>query len=106
MVIDGKEFKYDVSIDTKGEIATWGFDFDTHMVTVRDIEPLVSDDVKVIVIGLGCREQGGISEEAKQYLKSLKAKGVNIISGKTAKAVEAFNSAGKDGLLAFFHLNC
>jgi hypothetical protein len=106
MAINEKVRQADLVIQASGEVKTWGFDFDTHLVEVNDIANYVNDQIKVLIIGTGYNGQGELSEEAKKYIEQLKKRSIEVHVMPTPKAAEKFNSLPKKGLVACFHLNC
>ena len=106
MAINEKFRQADLVIQANGEMKTWGFDFDTHLVEVSDIAKYVNDQIKTIIIGTGYNGQGELSEEAMKYIEQLKKRSIEVHVMPTPKAAEKFNSLPKKGLVACFHLNC
>ena len=106
MTIDSKDYDGDLIILPGGTVKNWPIDLGTHMLGVDDIAPLITESVKSIIIGTGNAGAVELSDEVQQLLDKLKEKGVKVFVNKSGSAVKQFNSISKEGLLAFFHLNC
>ena len=106
MTIDSKDFDGDLVILPGGEVKSWPIDLGTHMLSTDDIAPMITDGVKSIIIGTGNAGAVELSDEVRKLLDKLKEEGIQVFVGKSGSAVKQFNSTAKEGLLAFFHLNC
>ncbi len=106
MTIDSKDYDGDLIILPGGAVKNWPIDLGTHMLGSDDIAPLITEGVKSIIIGTGNAGAVELSDEVQKLLDKLKTKGVGVFVGKSGSAVKQFNSISKEGLLAFFHLNC
>ncbi len=106
MVIDGKVHNGDLTIMPGGKVNSWSFNYDSHEIVEKDFKDLVTDDVKVVIIGLGYNGAAFLTKKAKEWIDQLKARGILIHAMPTSKAVKLFNESSKKGLLACFHLNC
>lgn len=106
MTIDGNKKMGDVSIRPGGKVATWLFDNDTHVITVDNLSSMVSEKIKILIIGLGYNSAADLDEKAKEYVEQLKKSGIEVHSLPTREAAEKFNALPKKEMAAIFHLNC
>jgi len=106
MTIDGKDYDGDLMILPNGKIKNWAFDLGSHVLSADDLTPLITEEIKTVIIGTGHSNQMVLSDDAQKLFDRLKKKGVRIFVEKTGKAVKEFNKIPKQGLLACFHLNC
>jgi hypothetical protein len=106
MIIDGKTYGSDLAIQPGGKVSRWSFEASTHEITSENLNQYISDQVKTIIIGKGYASNAYLSSSAKALIEKLKAKGTMVHVLPSSKAVMLYNSSSKEGLLAFFHLNC
>jgi len=106
MVIDGKNHDADVSILSEGKVGGWSFDYNTHIIESSDFQELISDDIRILIIGIGYNSAASLSTKALEFIEQIRSKGIEVKILSTSKAVKLFNSLPKKGLLACFHLNC
>lgn len=106
MVIDGKERMGDLVIQPGGEVRSWLFDNDTHLITVDNITRIVSENTKVLIVGVGYNGQASLGEKAKKYVEKLKNTGIEVHVLPTTEAAAKFNTLPKATMAAMFHLNC
>lgn len=105
ITINGKELRADLAILPGGKIKRWG-PWDNHSIGREELEELISDQVKVLVIGTGYQDGAFLTAEGASYIDEIKKQGVTVHMLNTIEAVKLFNSLPKEGLLACFHLNC
>ncbi len=106
MTIDGKDYGGDLTILPGGEVKNWLIDLVSHILHPDDLAPLITERVKTVIIGTGNIGAVYLSDETQKLLDELRKKGIRIFVDKTGAAVKQFNATSKEGLLAFFHLNC
>ena len=106
MTIDGKNYSGDFSILPDGEIKPWIINRGTHLLEPHDVLPLLTDNVKTLIIGTGSAGACKLSDDLRILLDDLQEREVRIFIDKTSAAVKQFNTTSKVGLLACFHLNC
>ena len=106
MVIDGKTHGSDVAILPGGDIRRWSFEVSSHEISDDHLNPFISDQVQTIIIGTGYGGRAALTASARDVVEKLKSKGVKVHILLSSKAVLLFNDSPKEGLLAFFHLNC
>jgi hypothetical protein len=106
MVIDGKTYESDLIIHPGGKVTRWSFELSTHEISVDDLKRYISDKVKILIIGKGYEGAAYLSSSTMEMIEKLKSKGVVVHALTSSEAVVLFNSSDKEGLLAFFHLNC
>ncbi len=106
MTIDAKDYIGDLIVLPGGEVKNWDINLMSHFLRAEDMTPLITEEVKTIIIGTGNAGQVKLTDETQKLLEELKKKGVRIFVDKTSEAVKQFNASPKEGLLACFHLNC
>lgn len=85
---------------------SWLFDNDTHLVTVDNITRIVSENTKVLIVGVGYNGQASLGEKANKYVEKLKNTGIEVHVLPTSEAAAKFNALPKATMAAMFHLNC
>lgn len=106
MTIDSKDYDGDLIILPGGVVKNWPIDLGSHMLHPDDLAPLITEEIKTVIIGTGNAGAVELSDEVQKLLEELREKGIRIFVDKSGTAVKQFNSTSKEGLLAFFHLNC
>ena len=103
IVINGKEFRKDVLIDSNKKISSW-WRKRGHEVCIEDVKELLESDAEIFIIGTGYY---GYVKVLPEVLNEFEKRKIKVISEKTEKACEIFNelSASKK-LCAGFHLTC
>jgi hypothetical protein len=104
MTIDGENYDYDLSISPKGKIQ--GFSVQDHQINFQSIKNVITDEVKILILGSGYSSMAILPSDTLEFLEKLKTRGIEVHIVPTSKAVNLFNSLSKKGLLVFFHLNC
>jgi len=105
MTIDGKDLRSDLAILPGGKIQRWG-PWDNHSIGREELEKIITEQVKVMIIGTGYQDGAFLTAEGAIYVDKIKQQGVTVHMLATPEAVKLFNSLPKEGLLACFHLNC
>ena len=105
MTINGKDLRADLAILPNGKIQLWG-PWDNHSIGREELEEIITEQVKVLVIGTGYEGGAFLTAEGESYVDEIKQRGVTVHMLTTHAAVKLFNSLPKEGLLACFHLNC
>ncbi len=106
MIIDGQSHNGDLAILPEGKLHGWSFDYDSHEIIPENFKALITDEVKIVIIGTGYNGAAFLAAKAKEFVELIRAKGIQIHIMPTRNAVKLFNSTSKKGLLACFHLNC
>lgn len=105
MTINGKDLRADLAILPDGKIQLWG-PWDNHSIGREELEEIITDQVKVLIIGTGYQDGAFLTAEGANYVDEIKQQGVTVHMLNTHEAVKLFNSSPREGLLACFHLNC
>ena len=105
MTINGKDLRADLAILPGGKIQRWG-PWDNHSIGREELEVIITEQVKVLIIGTGYQDGAFLTSEGANYVDKIKQQGVTVHMLVTQEAVKLFNSLPKEGLLACFHLNC
>lgn len=102
--INGQEFKEDIFIDLDEKISPWWRE-ESHVFQKKDIESFLKKIPEIIIFGTGKQGLAKVSEDTKDFLKSLK---VEMISEPTDQAVETYNQVKEEDrkVVAFLHLTC
>jgi len=110
IVIDGKEYNYDVEVRWTGEILKW-WRKEGHVVDVEDVERAVEQNPDTIIIGTGAF---GVCKVKKDCQEFIEKKGIKLVIDNTEKAIKIFNDLlqklakeeqeGK--IIGLFHLTC
>jgi hypothetical protein len=106
MAINGNTYESDLVILPGGKVSHWPFDESSHEISPDHLNSSISDQVITIIIGTGYAGMAYLTSPAKDMIEELKSKGVMVHVMRSSKAVELYNASSKEGLLAFFHLNC
>ena len=103
MIINGKKYTSDLLI-FESEIKSNWWRKQGHYLHLQDLNWLLNKNPKVIIIGTG---NSGVMKVPENLIEKLKKKGIEIIAGKTQKAVEIFNKRRNEAKIAAgFHLTC
>jgi hypothetical protein len=104
MVIDGSSYTKDIIIFPGGRILSPWWRKQGHVLAIADLEELIASGPEVIVCGTGAM---GVMRPGADLQKYLKARNIEFIVQKSAKAVETYNSlSGKKRAGGCFHLTC
>jgi len=106
MIINNQEYAGDLMISQGRKVSTWLFDNNTHVIEQEDLKRNITDGIKLLIIGTGYSGQAVLSEKAVRFVEYLKTKGIQVHISSSSEGVKFFNSSPKEGMLAFFHLNC
>lgn len=101
VVIDG--LRYDKDVCILEESILLRDTSDAHVVDRPELEKLVKQDTKVVIIGTGQSGCVKITDDALAFLKERK---IGLIEEFTPEAGKIFNERDKKGLVALFHLTC
>ena len=102
IIVDGKTFQDDIAILPDKTVKNWRAKVN-HAVQLIDINGLIDESSKTLIIGIGANSRGSITDDIIDFAKS---KGVRLEVLNTYDAVRLFNQLPKAGLSACFHLNC
>ena len=106
MVINGKAHGSDLAILPGGKVCHWSFEVSSHEISAEHLNGFISDQVKTIIIGKGYGGRVTLTSSARDRIDTLKSKGIAVHVIPSSEAVLLYNASPKEGLLAFFHLNC
>jgi len=107
IIINGKEYRYDVEVRWTGEVLKW-WRKEGHIFDVEDVKRAVAQNPDIIILGTGDWGMAQVTERCKNFIRE---KGIELIINKTKDAVEAFNTIvqnprEKKKVIALFHLTC
>jgi len=104
ITINGQKYDFDVEVRLNKEVLRWQRE-ESHIFNLKDVERAMRENPEIIVFGTGAYGLARLSKEVQDFLKN---KGVEIIIGKTAEAVESFNNLIKEKkkAIGLFHLTC
>ena len=111
IIISGKNYNDDVSVDWNGEVSEWDKS-DSHLIGIDDVKAALEKKPEVIVVGTGRDGMAEMTEEAQSFILG---KGVKLMIDKTEEAVKTFNilkenSIEEEGrqakVIGLFHLTC
>ncbi|MFW6131586.1 MAG: Mth938-like domain-containing protein [Candidatus Aminicenantaceae bacterium] len=103
MVINRKSYNSDLIIYPDKTCDSW-WRKSGHQLTMNDLEDVIKSKPEVLVIGTGYFGLMKVNKDVKDYSKS---NDITLITEKTKKAVEAFNSVCKNKrTIGAFHLTC
>ncbi len=101
IVIDGKEFKFDVMIYPNGQIKKWKRK-DEHDLRSGDVKKILKQNPKLLIFGLGT--VGNLTVSPTVY-EELEKAGIDVLAFKTDKAIETYKAQREEeGTAALFHL--
>lgn len=106
MAINGKTYGSDLAILPGGKVCRWSFEASSHEICAEHLNDFISDQVKTLIIGKGYGGRATLTSSARDRIDKLKSKGVMVHIVQSSEAVVLYNASPKEGLLAFFHLNC
>ena len=106
MVTNGKTHGSDVAILPGGNIRRCSFEVSSLEIAADHLNLYISDQVQTIIIGTGYGGRAALTASAKDVVEKLRSKGVRVHITLSSRAVVLYNASPKEGLLAFFHLNC
>ena len=106
IVIEGREYNYDVEVRWTGEVLEWRRK-KGHIFDVEDVKRAIERSPEVIILGTGAYGMASIAKECQEFMQSKKIK---IVAKKTSEAIEIFNSiqSSKEQkrVIGLFHLTC
>lgn len=103
MVIEGKEYKYDLIIDSKGVNTSW-WRKEGHRLHLDDIKAILERQPDVLIIGTG--HYGGM-EVPEEVIEQINRMGIYLYVDRSQRAVEVYNSMlDYNNIIAAFHLSC
>lgn len=103
MVIDGQTYTADLIIFPERIESSW-WRITGHRLCLKDIEEVLNEEPKVIIIGTGFAGLMKVEDEVKQHTQS---KGISLFIDKTKNAVKKFNEiSAQKKTIGAFHLTC
>lgn len=105
MTIKGKTYTHDTLIYPNGTVASPWIREAGHTLSRSDIEQLLSENPKQLVIGTGA---SGCMHPASGFVRTLEAQGIEVILQPTQEAVDTYNAlhSSSASIAACFHLTC
>ena len=104
MAISGQFYRSDLKIYSNRKIDDSWRRKESHVLTWEDIEDLITDDLELLVIGMGIP---GKMKPEKALLSALKEKSINYYAAASPQAVQYFNQKYVTReTAACFHLTC
>jgi hypothetical protein len=102
--VDGKIYTGDIKIVAGSVISNW-WRREGHVLAVPDVEEILSDPPRVLVVGMGLPGLMKVDGELRRRLSSI---GTSLIEEPTPGAVAVFNDLTKSGekVSGAFHLTC
>ncbi len=104
IVVDGTPYNSDVKIVDGKVVSSW-WRKSGHRLDIDDIRDILKAGPDVMVIGQG---DPGLMKATETLRSHLRKKHIELIEGKTAEAVKAYNRLVKEGkkVCAGFHVGC
>ncbi len=103
IVVDGRVYQKDVIIFPAGVRPEW-WRMRGHSLAMQDLEEVMSDPPRVLIVGSGAHGRMQIPEETR---REIEAAGVQVVAQTTAKAIETYNRIRQEGgVVAALHLTC
>jgi hypothetical protein len=102
--IDGRDYTRDVIV-RPGQVKTDWWRRDGHRLAAADLDGVLAEPPRVLVIGTGYFGRMTVPPETHQALRE---RGIEVHAARTERAVEAFNrlAAEHAGVVAALHLTC
>ncbi len=102
IIINGKDYNFDVEVRWTGEVLKW-WRKEGHLIDVEDVKRALSVEPEMIVIGTGEMGVAKVKEETK---KEIISKCIELKIAKTGEAVKIFNENEAKRIVGLFHLTC
>ena len=103
IIIDGKVYTNDVIIFPDRVDSSW-WRKEGHNLCIEDMEPVMTGNPEVVVIGTGVRGLMRVPQETKHYVES---KGAQLLIEPTRRACDIYNEVSRDRkAVAALHLTC
>lgn len=102
IVINGRTYTNDVMIFSD-RVTPWRRK-GGHVVSIEDLNAILREKPKVIVIGTGA---SGLVRIAPETARELAAQGIELVAAPTRRAIEIFNDRFMtENVIGGFHLTC
>jgi len=104
IVVQGKEYNQDIVLFPDKVSPNW-WRQEGHSLHREDIQEIIEEKPKVLVVGTGCFGAMGIPPATEEYINS---QDIVLIVERTAEATKRFNELLKKGekVVGAFHLTC
>jgi hypothetical protein len=102
ITVGGTDFKSDIILMPDRNIKKW-WRQTSHLVELDDIIDLLTANPKLLIIGTGYYGLMKIDKKVTEYCNAIS---IQLISCKTRKAIEKYNSSTSDFPIAALHLTC
>ena len=103
IIIDGNEYTFDVIIYRDNIDPKWRRK-EGHSLSIEDINAIIDKKPEMIIIGT-C--YFGLMKVPSDTIKHIESYGITVISDKTSKVCEVYNSFYKiKSVIALLHLTC
>ena len=102
MIIDGIEYRSDLSITRDHQVISW-WRGSSHRLVLDDLRSVLDSDPEILIIGTGYYGLMKVDKTVKDHCKS---KEIELLINRTSDAVDLFNSNSSRQPAAAFHLTC
>lgn len=103
MVVNGKEYHSDLMICGERIWDSW-WRREGHSICIEDLENLLNENPKSVVIGTG---SAGFMRVPRETAAELEARGIRVIAQITDRAWRTFNDLqAREKVAGAFHLTC
>ncbi|HEB74864.1 MAG TPA: hypothetical protein ENJ04_00745 [Nitrospirae bacterium] len=102
IVIDGETYTSDVLILPQRVVSPW-WRRQGHLLQMEDLSEVLGERPEVLIIGQG---YSGAMKVPRGLREELEGLGIEVVAGKTASAVKAFNDCMGRRVAAALHLTC
>lgn len=104
MVLDGRTYTSDIIIHADGRIVDSWWREKGHILSFRDIEPVIAEEPDMLVAGTGAN---ALMEPDARLIRILAEAGIDFVALPTVQACERFNELHSSRRVAgCFHLTC
>ena len=108
IVIDGKEYSYDVVVLPDGGVKEREASkamFGGHSITKNEIEELAKTKPETVIVGTGTSGMAAVSQDAQAYVREAK---LNLVILPSSEAIQKLNQLVDEGkrVTALIHITC
>lgn len=102
ITIEGKTYTRDVIIFPEWVFSPW-WRKEGHLLQKEDLAEVLDRKPEILVIGQG---NMGVMSVPQKLIDELIAEGIEVITGRTGKAVDTYNELKGKRVIAALHLTC
>ena len=102
ITIEGTTYTKDVIIFPDRVFSPW-WRMEGHLLHKEDLDEALKENPEILVIGQG---NLGVMSVPQKLIDELRAQGIEVITARTGKAVDAYNELKGKRVIAAFHLTC